>query len=99
MSLASIEARAHSKLANASARLRSKRNAAAEAARRISDRKTDGIVIPLSEWIGHNNGRKRPGWDDELLFIEYCWREAHKKAWKAPSQELAIHRLGKAAAL
>ena len=96
MSLAAIEARAHSKLSNASPRLRAKRNAAAEAARKICDRKADGIVIPLSEWIGHNNG---PSWDDELLFIEYCWQEAHKKAWAAPTQEIAVRRAWKAEAL
>ena len=96
MSLAAIEARARSKFGAADPRLSSKRNAAAEAARKIADRKTDGIVIPLSEWIGHNNG---PGWDDELLFIEYCWREAHRKAWKAPTLEIGIRRARKAAVL
>jgi hypothetical protein len=96
MSLAAIEARAHCKFAGRSPRLQAKRNAAAEAARQFSDRKADGIVIPLSEWMGHNNG---PAWDDELLFIEYCWQEAHKKAWKGPTQEIAIRRAHKAAAL
>src|SRR3990167_3582159 len=96
MSLAAIELRARAKAAAADPKRRAKRDAAAENARRIANLKADGIVIPLSEWIGHNNG---PGWDDELLFVEYCWREAHRKAWTPPTLEIGVRRARKAQAL
>jgi hypothetical protein len=94
--LAAIEARARAKAGLADPKARAKRYAAAETARRVANLKAEGIVIPLSEWIGHNLG---PAWDDEFaLFREFCWKEAHRKAWAPPSHEIGIRRVHKAAA-
>ena len=76
MSLAAIEARARARAGAGDPRARAKRFNVAEQARRIANLKAEGYVIPLSEWIGHNNG---PDWDEVALFIAYCWKEAHKK--------------------
>jgi hypothetical protein len=91
MSIAEIQARAGAKL---------KRNAApkgylvaAEKARRAANLKADGWVLPLSEWLGHNNG---PDWFVDGLFIDYCWRKAQAKAWAAPCQEIDVRRARKA---
>jgi hypothetical protein len=96
MSLAAIEARARAKAGAGDPRARAKRYNIAEQARRIANLKAEGYVIPLSEWIGHNNG---PGWDEVALFIAYCWKEAHKKAWTPPTFEIGVRRAKKAAAL
>jgi hypothetical protein len=94
--LANIEARARAKIGAQSAAARSKRFAAADAARRIANLKADGYVIPLSEWLGHNNG---PPWFDDELYLEHCWKIAHAKAWAPPTQEIGVRRARKAAAL
>jgi hypothetical protein len=96
MSLAAIEARARAKAGAGDPRARAKRYNVAEQARRIANLKAEGYVIPLSEWIGHNNG---PDWDEVELFIAYCWRESHKKVWAPPTFEIGIRRANKAAAL
>jgi hypothetical protein len=96
MSLAAIEARARAKAGAGDPRARTKRYANAEQARRIANLKAEGYVIPLSEWIGHNNG---PDWDEIALFVAYCWRAAHGKAWTPPTFEIGIRRAKKAAAL
>ena len=96
MSLAAIEARARAKAGASDPRARAKRYNVAEKARRIADLKAEGFVIPLSEWIGHNNG---PDWDDFALFIAYCWKVAHRKAWAPPTFEIGVRRANKAAAL
>ena len=48
---------------------------------------------------GHNQG---PPLDDELpewqvgdLFVRFCWRKAHKAAWKV-SRDIALYRLERA---
>src|SRR4029077_21091459 len=48
---------------------------------------------------GHNQG---PPLDDELpewqgadLFVRFCWRRAHKAAWKV-SRDIALYRLERA---
>jgi len=96
MSLAAIEARVRSKARHADPRVRAKRYAVSERARRIANLKAEGVVIPLSEWIGHNNG---PAWDEFALYVEYCWKEAHKKAWTPPTWEIGVRRARKAEAL
>jgi hypothetical protein len=96
MSLAAIEARARSKMASSDPKARAKRYAVAEKARRFANLKAEGYVLPLSEWLGHNNG---PSWDEIELFVTFCWREAHKKAWAPPTPEIGIRRARKAAAL
>jgi hypothetical protein len=93
MSLAAIEARAHSKAGNADPRHRAQRFRAAEQARQLANLKAEGFVIPLSEWIGHNNG---PDWHEYALFVAYCWKKAFEKAWTPPSQEIAARRARRA---
>ncbi|HEX7726141.1 MAG TPA: hypothetical protein VF410_06270 [Rhizomicrobium sp.] len=96
MSLADIQARARSKAGNADPKARAKYFHAANSARKLANMKAEGYVIPLSEWLGHNNG---PDWFASELFIEYCWKLAHEKAWAPPTQEIGIRRARKAEAL
>jgi hypothetical protein len=52
-----------------------------------------------SPGIGHNLG---PPLDDELparSWSHYCWKKAHKKAWKTPPREIALRRLARATEL
>jgi len=95
MSLADIQARAQAKAGYAGSKLRAHYFREAEKAKRIADLKAAGYVVPLSEWLGHNNG---PAWDVAQLFVVYCWENAVKAAWKVP-QETAIRRARKAARL
>ena len=95
MSLADIQARAQAKVGYAGSKQRAHYFREAEKAKRIADLKAAGYVVPLSEWLGHNNG---PPWDMAELFIVYCWTKACEKAWKMP-QETAIRRARKAANL
>ena len=96
MSLADIQARARSKAGNADPKARAKYFHAANSAGKLANMKAEGYVIPLSEWLGHNNG---PDWFASELFIEYCWKLAHEKAWAPPTQEIGIRRARKAEAL
>ena len=96
MSIADIQARARSKMGRSDPRARKAYFAAADRARRLANLKAAGYVVPLSEWLGHNNG---PAWDLETLFLEYCWSLARKKAWTPPTQEIGVRRARKAAAL
>lgn len=48
--------------------------------------------------IGHNGG---PPLDDEedddpAGWRGWCWRRAHKRAWKTPPREIALRRLSRA---
>jgi len=54
----------------------------------------------LSSLIGHNGG---PPLDPEpaedpgaLSWRLWCWRRAHKRAWKTPPREIALRRLARA---
>jgi hypothetical protein len=96
MSLADIQARALSKAGRQSSKARQSYFVAADKARKLANLKAEGYVIPLSEWLGHNNG---PAWDVETLFLEYCWTLAHRKAWAPPTQEIGVRRARKAAEL
>ncbi|MDO8838587.1 MAG: hypothetical protein Q8J92_04630 [Parvibaculum sp.] len=55
-----------------------------------------GIVIPLSEWLGHNNG---PDLLVSTAWQAYAWRKAHEKAWKLPPIEVVNLRCKRAEAL
>ncbi len=56
-----------------------------------------------SDWarLGHNGGPPldpdEP--DPHASWRHYCWRRAHKKAWKTPPREIALRRLARAEAL
>jgi hypothetical protein len=91
-----IAARTRAKAQRADPRARAKRYAEAESARRIANLKAEGIVIPLSEWPGHNNGQD---WFVDELFLDFCWRKSHAKVWAPPTQEIGIRRARKAQAL
>jgi len=52
--------------------------------RRENDLQEMGVVIPLSDWIGHNNG---PDIRESLLFIERQWRKAQADAFAPPDAE------------
>lgn len=52
--------------------------------RRENDLREMGVVIPLSEWLGHNNG---PDLLTDTLFIERQWRQAQDQAFAPPDAE------------
>jgi hypothetical protein len=56
-----------------------------------------------ARWIGHNGG---PPLDPDptedagaVSWRLWCWRKAHKRAWKTPPREIALRRLARAEAL
>ena len=51
---------------------------------RENDLKEMGVVIPLSQWLGHNNG---PDILENLLFKEWRWRKAQEEAFAPPDAE------------
>ena len=46
--------------------------------------------------IGHNGGPPLEEPDPNASWRGYCWRRAHKKAWKTPPREIALRRLARA---
>jgi len=96
MSMEAIEARARARAGAFQSRQRGKRLAESEAVRRLANLKSDGFVVPLSEWMGHNNG---PDLDEGQLFLDYCWRAASTAAWKPPTPEIGARRARKASQL
>ena len=55
-----------------------------------------GIVIPLSEWLGHNNG---PDLLEPTRFKEWCWTRARKAAFEPPDAQTGARWARKAEAL
>ena len=51
---------------------------------RENDLKEMGVVIPLSQWLGHNNG---PDILESLLFKEWRWRKCQEAAFAPPDME------------
>lgn len=51
---------------------------------RENDLKEMGVVIPLSDWLGHNNG---PDILENQLFKEWRWTRARKAAFAPPDPE------------
>ena len=49
--------------------------------------------------IGHNGGPLLEPSDPNEGWRHYCWRRAHKAAWKTPPREIALRRLERAEAL
>ena len=43
--------------------------------------------------VGHNGG---PPLDPGTSWRAFCWRKAHKRAWKTPPREIALARLARA---
>jgi len=54
---------------------------------RENDLREMGVVIPLSEWLGHNNG---PDILECLLFKEWRWTRAREEAFAPPNAETGI---------
>ncbi|MGE0226498.1 MAG: hypothetical protein AB7F35_20695 [Acetobacteraceae bacterium] len=48
-----------------------------------------------SPGIGHNGGPPLDP-DPGAGWRAYCWRKAHKRAWKTPPREIALRRLARA---
>jgi hypothetical protein len=49
--------------------------------------------------IGHNGGPPLEPDDPGASWRRYCWKRAHKRAWKTPPREIALRRLARAEAL
>jgi hypothetical protein len=45
---------------------------------------------------GHNGGPPLEPVDPHTSWRLYCWRRAHKVAWKTPPREIALRRLARA---
>ena len=52
--------------------------------RRENDFKEMGVVIPLSDWLGHNNG---PDILESLLFKSWRWTRVREEAFAPPNAE------------
>lgn len=52
-----------------------------------------GVVIPLSEWLGHNNG---PDILENTTFRQWCWTRARAAAFAPPDTETGIRWARKA---
>jgi len=49
--------------------------------------------------MGHNGGPLLQPNDPDEGWRRYCWRRAHKAAWKTPPREIALRRLERAEVL
>lgn len=51
--------------------------------------------------IGHNGGPPLEPEEDPgaVSWRSWCWRRAHRRAWKTPPREIALSRLARAEAL
>jgi hypothetical protein len=57
------------------------------------------MTVFLPSLIGHNGGPPLDPPDEHVAWRSYCWRRAHKKAWKTPPREIALRRLARAEAV
>ncbi len=46
--------------------------------------------------IGDNGGPPLDPPDPNESWRAYCWKKAHKRAWKTPPREIALRRLARA---
>ncbi len=74
-------AKARARSAGRDSRTELKQAAAGWRQRRDSDLKESGVVIPLSQWLGHNNG---PDMLESPLFKSWRWRTAQQEALAPP---------------
>lgn len=49
--------------------------------------------------IGHNGGPPLDPPDPDASWRLFCWRKAHRRAWKTPPHEIMLARLKRAEAL
>lgn len=69
---------------------------AAERAKRDLAARESGLVVPISEWLGHNNG---PSLLSPTAYLKYIWRRAYDAAWSEPNADIVMLRMKRAAAL
>lgn len=69
---------------------------AAERAKRDLAARASGLVVPISKWLGHNNG---PELLSPTAYLKYVWRKAYDAAWDEPNADIVHLRLKRAAAL
>jgi len=86
-------AKAHAKTARRETRSEVKQAASSWRERRENDLKEMGVVIPLSQWLGHNNG---PDILESLLFKEWRWRKVQEEAFTPPNAETGVRWARKA---
>lgn len=63
------------------------------------DDATNKTIAAALPGLGHNGG---PPFEDPPPRGEwnyYCWRRAHRRAWKTPPREIALRRLARAVAI
>lgn len=89
-------ARIRAKTARRETRVELKAAASTWRERRENDLREMGVVIPLSDWLGHNNG---PDILESLLFIEWRWRTVQEAAFTPPDAETGARWATKAAEL
>lgn len=77
-------ARAHARSIRRDTRTETKAAVSSWKERRENDLKQMGVVIPLSAWLGHNNG---PDILVDTLFIGRQWRKAQAEAFAPPDAE------------
>lgn len=77
-------ARAHARSARQETRTAVRQAAAGWRERRKNDLRQMGIVIPLSDWLGHNNG---PEMIESQLFRQWRWRQMRDAAFAPPDPE------------
>lgn len=96
MNFAASAARAHSRARAREPQREVQRSVAGWRERRENDLKQMGIVVPLSDWLGHNNG---PAILDSTLLLERQWRNAQDAAFAPPDAETGRRWAEKAEAL
>jgi hypothetical protein len=89
-------AKAHARTAQRETRSELKQVASSWRERRENDLREMGVVIPLSQWLGHNNG---PDILESLLFKEWRWRKVQEEAFAPPDAETGARWAKKAEAL
>ena len=89
-------ARARSRSVARDTRSQLRQAAAGWRERRENDLKQLGVVIPLSDWLGHNQG---PPIIDSTLLLERQWRAAQTAAFAPPDTETGRRWAEKAAKL
>jgi hypothetical protein len=86
-------ARAHARSNRRDHRVELKQAASGWRERRENDLKELGVVIPLSDWLGHNNG---PDILESLLFKAWRWTRVRKEAFTLPNAETGARWAAKA---
>jgi hypothetical protein len=86
-------ARAHARSTRREARVELNQAATGWRERRENDLKQMGVIIPLSDWLGHNNG---PNILESSLFKQWRWTQARKEAFAPPNAETGVRWARKA---